>query len=338
MNKNYINKIKTFANQVETSPYVWDCEKLCQWIEEILMLPEYTSSLRKKNISGKKMIMLMDTTEELKSLGFQKIGHRKLLIQQLTVLIKKFSQPLPKKNRQKKHLSFEDIKLKFFSTSNPIRTKSVPFNQIPLDNSNLISEEEMDLSIIKEMEGCGDQVFEWKSKEVSTWLKGLGLSSLVERFEQNKIRGDILLDVTENTLKDLGITSMGVTKKILNSIERIHPQYFKKKEKKEDEEKDEIQKEKEEISSNSKLKNSNSPRLQITTSKISPKKWNINLVCKWLETIGMSQYEPNFRKDEIDGAILLQISQEDLADIGISAFGHRKKIITEISKLKDKSL
>ena len=350
MNEKYIKKIEDYANQLEKSPVSWDCGELCDWIEEILQLPEYLVALRKKNISGKKMALIIDSVESLKKLGFTKIGPRRILMQQFNILLSKFSIVL-KKPHQKKYSSLEDIKSQSYGLSSLKKKKSYEslFHQNSLNNFKLFSEEEMDPSIIEVMEGCGDIVFQWKSKEVSTWLKGLGLSSLIEVFEKNKIHGDILLDVTENTLKELGITSMGVTKKILNSIERIHPQYFKKKEE-QSESNISMKTSTKAIMSKIILKGSNitlNKSIPIKSPQRSPKKkdffdterlakkWDVNLVCNWIESIGFSEYSSNFRKNEIDGSILFKLSKDDLSEIGIESIGHQKKILSEISNLKN---
>ena len=331
MNAMHSKKIQDFANLVKKSPTTWDCEKLCNWIEEILQFPEYLVALRKKNISGKKMVLIIDSVDELKKLGFTKIGPRRILMQQFNYLMSRSTLIKPKKPTERRHLSFDDIKSKIFQKGSTKKSKSSTS-----ENLLLFSEEEMDPSIIKEMEGCGEKVFEWKSKEVSTWLKGLGLSSLIEVFEKNKIHGDILLDVTENTLKELGITSVGVTKKILNSIERIQPEYIKNKENKEKEEKEEIITPRK---SNTDLfflqkENQTIKRNSFDIERLA-KKWDVNLVCNWIESIGFSEYSSNFRKNEIDGSILFNLSKDDLSEIGIESIGHQKKMLSEINNLKN---
>jgi hypothetical protein len=291
--------------------------------------------LKKKGINGKKLSLMIDSNEELRKLGFTKIGHRRLLIQQFKKLINNFTNVKFRKQK-KRPFYIEDLKYKFFSS------KSKSSNLTNSLDSLIINEEETDQLIIQEIEGCGEKVFQWKSKEVSIWLKALGLSSLVEHFEKNKIYGDILLDVNEETLKDLGITSIGITKKILNSIERIHPEYFQKKAKKEKEEekKQPMKKEKVETPRSKtktlfeKLESTNSQTKCLDIKRLA-RKWDVSLVCEWLSSIGMTQYVSNFSKNQIDGPLLLTLSQEDLSEMGINSIGHKKLLINQICILKN---
>ena len=337
MNQIYMKKIQDYAEIVEESPLFWDCEDLCYWIEEILRLPEYIASLKKKNINGKKLMKMIDSVEELKKLGFNKIGHRKLLIQQFLLLAKKFHQQFPVKLKTKPPKSIEVArKNKPNHFSKPKKSNSANelyqcFIEIPLES---------DQSFIRETEGCGDKVFLWKSKEIELWLKGLGLSNLIDLFNQNKILGDILLDLNESSLNELGITSVGIKKKILNSLEKLHPQYVSNNL--------DFDSQNLELKSkyyykfnfaNSKKRKKNSFKKienSFDTERMA-KKWDINLVCDWLRTIGFSEYELLFKKNEIDGSILFNLSQEDLSDIGIESLGHKIKLISEISLLKKKS-
>jgi class 3 adenylate cyclase len=53
----------------------------------------------------------------------------------------------------------------------------------------------------------------------------------------------------------------------------------------------------------------------------------------WLRGIGLPQYAEMFRANDIDGELLGRLTNDDLKDIGVASFGHRKKLLEAIAKL-----
>ena len=53
----------------------------------------------------------------------------------------------------------------------------------------------------------------------------------------------------------------------------------------------------------------------------------------WLRGLGLGQYEAAFRDNEIDGAVLLKLTIDDLKDLGVAVVGHRRKILSAIEEL-----
>ncbi len=47
----------------------------------------------------------------------------------------------------------------------------------------------------------------------------------------------------------------------------------------------------------------------------------------WLRGIGLPQYAEMFRANDIDGELLGRLTNDDLKDIGVASFGHRKKLL-----------
>ena len=45
--------------------------------------------------------------------------------------------------------------------------------------------------------------------DVRTWLAGIGLGQYADAFEANDVEMDLLKDVDDQTLKDIGVTSAG---------------------------------------------------------------------------------------------------------------------------------
>jgi class 3 adenylate cyclase len=60
-------------------------------------------------------------------------------------------------------------------------------------------------------------------------------------------------------------------------------------------------------------------------------------VAGWLRTLGLEQYEALFRQNDIDADVLPTLGADDLRELGISSFGHRKKLLAAIANLADGS-
>jgi class 3 adenylate cyclase len=53
----------------------------------------------------------------------------------------------------------------------------------------------------------------------------------------------------------------------------------------------------------------------------------------WLRGIGLAQYAAMFRANDIDIKLLGRLTNDDLKDIGVVSFGHRKKLLDAIAEL-----
>jgi class 3 adenylate cyclase/predicted ATPase len=53
----------------------------------------------------------------------------------------------------------------------------------------------------------------------------------------------------------------------------------------------------------------------------------------WLRGIGLAQYAEIFRANDIDSELLGRLTNDDLKDIGVASFGHRKKLLEAIAAL-----
>jgi class 3 adenylate cyclase len=58
-------------------------------------------------------------------------------------------------------------------------------------------------------------------------------------------------------------------------------------------------------------------------------------VAQWLRGLGLDQYAGAFRDNDIDGAILPELTAEDLAGLGIASIGHRRKLLAAIATLRE---
>ncbi|MGC2203769.1 MAG: adenylate/guanylate cyclase domain-containing protein, partial [Stellaceae bacterium] len=56
-------------------------------------------------------------------------------------------------------------------------------------------------------------------------------------------------------------------------------------------------------------------------------------IAGWLRGLGLEQYEPAFRENDIDGEVLQRLTAEDLRDLGIASVGHRRRLLDAIKAL-----
>ena len=58
-------------------------------------------------------------------------------------------------------------------------------------------------------------------------------------------------------------------------------------------------------------------------------------VVVWLRSLGLGKYEAAFRENEIDETVLPSLTQEDLKELGVTAVGHRLKLLDAIAALRN---
>ena len=58
-------------------------------------------------------------------------------------------------------------------------------------------------------------------------------------------------------------------------------------------------------------------------------------VTDWLKELGLDQYAPAFRDNDIDGDILPELTADDLIGLGITSIGHRRKLLAAIAGLRE---
>src|SRR6266481_1847068 len=57
-------------------------------------------------------------------------------------------------------------------------------------------------------------------------------------------------------------------------------------------------------------------------------------IAEWLRSLGLERYEAAFRDNEIDWAVMPELTADDLKDIGVAAVGHRRKLLAVIAALR----
>ena len=54
----------------------------------------------------------------------------------------------------------------------------------------------------------------------------------------------------------------------------------------------------------------------------------------WLRSLGLERYEAAFRENGVDETVLPKLTAEDVKDLGVTAVGHRRKLLEAIAELR----
>ena len=57
-------------------------------------------------------------------------------------------------------------------------------------------------------------------------------------------------------------------------------------------------------------------------------------VCQWLVDIGLEEHCPQFQENEILGEHLVDLSKEELTELGMKKIGHKKTFLTKIKEFQ----
>ena len=57
-------------------------------------------------------------------------------------------------------------------------------------------------------------------------------------------------------------------------------------------------------------------------------------IAAWLQGLGLGQYEQAFRENDVDTAVLVELTAEDLTALGVRSVGHRRKLLAAITALQ----
>ena len=50
-------------------------------------------------------------------------------------------------------------------------------------------------------------------------------------------------------------------------------------------------------------------------------------VAEWLRGLGLEQYVPAFRDNDIDREVLRGLTTDDLRELGVASIGHRRRLL-----------
>jgi class 3 adenylate cyclase len=57
-------------------------------------------------------------------------------------------------------------------------------------------------------------------------------------------------------------------------------------------------------------------------------------VADWLRTLGLERYEATFRENDVGAELLPNLTGDDLKEIGVASFGHRRQLLEAIAALR----
>ena len=57
-------------------------------------------------------------------------------------------------------------------------------------------------------------------------------------------------------------------------------------------------------------------------------------IADWLEKLGLGQYAQRFAENDINFAILPDLTDQDLKELGVASLGHRRQLLRGITELK----
>ncbi|HSZ93271.1 MAG TPA: hypothetical protein VK822_28295, partial [Acetobacteraceae bacterium] len=57
-------------------------------------------------------------------------------------------------------------------------------------------------------------------------------------------------------------------------------------------------------------------------------------VADWLRALGLERYETTFHENDVTAELLPTLTADDLKEIGITSFGHRRHLLAAIAKLR----
>src|SRR5215471_4012334 len=57
-------------------------------------------------------------------------------------------------------------------------------------------------------------------------------------------------------------------------------------------------------------------------------------ITRWLEGLGLQEYEHAFREGDVDAAVLPELTADDLILLGVTSIGHRRKLLAAIAALR----
>lgn len=178
----------------------WDVETVGRWLNEI-GCQDAIEPFIANGYNGPKLVKLRPY-DMMTKMAIHDEEIRTEIIRQLKVLMEK--QPLLsiKENSQ---ASNDDLKLDDVASRGKLK---------PPSKKGRMRTESMSAFV------CETPVTSWKANQVCRYINGIGgqVSTYGEVFLQKEIDGNKLMMLTEEDLKDLGVSELGVRKKIMNGL------------------------------------------------------------------------------------------------------------------------
>jgi hypothetical protein len=66
-----------------------------------------------------------------------------------------------------------------------------------------------------------NSVADWPVEKVMDWLSATGLGHVSKNFEEHRITGDVLLELTSSDLEEIGVHALGDKKRLLRAVTQL---------------------------------------------------------------------------------------------------------------------
>ncbi|KAF7725243.1 polar growth protein [Apophysomyces ossiformis] len=106
------------------------------------------------------------------------------------------------------------------TTDSSINIPTPPSSQRGIDHNNDNARRTPHTSL-STSETSDDRPEEWSTDRVAIWLQSVGLGMVADNFVEQEITGDVLLDLTIDSLKELGISTYGKRYKVITAINKL---------------------------------------------------------------------------------------------------------------------
>ncbi|KAJ2960218.1 hypothetical protein NQZ79_g4404 [Umbelopsis isabellina] len=71
-----------------------------------------------------------------------------------------------------------------------------------------------------------DTVKQWKERDVTDWLESLNYGQFIQKFTENNITGDILLELDNATLKEMDVKTVGERVRLLTAVRHLRQECY----------------------------------------------------------------------------------------------------------------
>ncbi|KAG6851007.1 hypothetical protein H0H93_004494 [Arthromyces matolae] len=113
------------------------------------------------------------------------------------------------------HFSSQQASRSFINLNPGVRGQNAPFPTTPTSSPNP--------TLLDPPGGIAyiDFIRTWTDNHVSRWLADIKCPNHVATFRDNDIRGDVLLELDQETLKEMGVASIGDRLRIINAVKAL---------------------------------------------------------------------------------------------------------------------
>ena len=139
-------------------------------------------------------------------------------------------------------------------------------------------------------------IWRWTNEFVCTWLKDMSLSAYVTCFQSEAVDGGKLMRLTNDELIQMGVSALGHRKRIMLQTQKLID------------------------------------RLDHPLDNLPMDLWTAAMVVDWLHFNSLNHLEDIFLQNNLNGLALVSLTDSRLLDIGVTALGHRKRILSLVQR------